>query len=161
MGTSATLYKGKDLNKQQIQERKEIEQRLLGSGDKLDTVPEYLHPVEKAYYRYLIEELKLTNLICNIDIPLIEQTSHCLKMVQEAREYVNKMGILIEGTDRNGKNTLVQNPAIKIELDYMSKYNALCNQLCLSPKARADIAKKKADIKEEQEDPLLKILRGE
>ena len=43
----------------------------------------------------------------------------------------------------------------------MGKYGQLCNQLGLSPSARASLAGKKIEAKEEQEDPVLKALRGE
>ena len=66
---------------------------------------------------------------------------------------------MVNGADKYGNPIPKENPAVKIELNYMTKYGQLCNQLGLSPSARASLAQKKIDDKEKEQDPLLQILR--
>jgi phage terminase small subunit len=55
----ALLKTGRDENKAQLKIREEQEKRLMGNSDKLKNVPEYLDPLAKAYYKFLISEMEI------------------------------------------------------------------------------------------------------
>ena len=76
-------------------------------------------------------------------------------------EHIRQNGILVSKPDRFGLVEEKENPSIKIKLNYQSKYQTLCNSLGLSPAARAGLASKKIEAKQNEDDPLLKILRGD
>ena len=61
--------------------------------------------------------------------------------------------------DRFGNIEDKENPAIKVKLNYQTKYATLCNQLGLSPASRANLAGLQAKASEEEKDPLLQILK--
>lgn len=69
-------------------------------------------------------------------------------------------GLLMTAYDKYGNEVVKPSPSIKIKLDYMTKYATLCNQLGLSPASRASLAGKAQDIQNEENDPVLKLLRG-
>lgn len=156
----ASLKKGQSESLAEKKHRQEIEEALKGADDKVFKVPAYLTKDEKLYYKFLIDNLEISGLLCNLDIPLLEQTSNCLYVMRQCDDTIRKEGILIQSFDKYGNEKLIQNPAIKVKLDFMTKYNQLCNQLGLSPSSRASLAGKQIDAQQESEDPVLKLLRG-
>lgn len=156
----ASLKKGKSETKAQKKHREEIEKALRGNSDNIKNIPEYLTEDEKIYYKWLIEEIEISGLLTNLDIPLVEQCSNCLHIMRQCDDEIRKNGILIKCVDRYDNESFKANPSIKIKLDYMTKYTTLCNQLGLSPAARASLAGKQLEAKQENEDPVLKLLKG-
>lgn len=156
----ASLKKGKSETKEQLQRREEIEKQLMGNRDDIKIIPPYLTDEEKVYYKWLTEEIEISGIITNLDKPLLEQTANCLFIMRRCDDHIRQNGHLIEKVDRFGSLEEKPNPSIKIKLDYQTKYAALCNQLGLSPAARAALAGKQADAKEQAEDPLLQLLGG-
>lgn len=155
----SSVRKGKDLNKKEKERLNEIEERLKGDTDQLENVPQHLTEEEKIYYKWIIKELKCTDVLSNIDIPLIEQTAHCIYILRKCSDEIKNHGILVNGADKYGNPIPKENPAIKIDINYMTKYGQLCNQLGLSPSARASLAQRKVEEKEKKEDPILQALQ--
>lgn len=156
----ASLKKGNSETKAQLKRREEIEKSLMGNTDEVKNIPEYLTKEEQIYYKWLINEIEISGLLTNLDIPLIEQTANCLHVMRTCDDHIRENGLLITKCDRYGNIEDKPNPSIKIKLDYQSKYNALCNQLGLSPAARSSLAGKQIEAKQEESDPLLQILKG-
>lgn len=154
----ANLKKGNSETVAQRKRREEIEKALRGNDDNVKNIPDYLSNDEKIYYKWLIDELEISGLITNLDIPIIEQTANCLYIMRNCDDTIRTEGILIKSFDKFGNEVTKPNPAIKIKLDYQTKYAALCNQLGLSPAARASLAGKQMDAKNEAQDPVLKLL---
>lgn len=157
----SSLRTDRKVSKAELQRRAEIEEQLMGNSDDVHSVPEYLNEYEKIYYTWLTHEIEISGLITNIDKPLLEQTANCLFIMRQCDDHINKNGILVEKTDRYGNCEEKENPSIKIKLNYMTKYASLCNQLGLSPAARATLAGKAAQQAAEANDPLLQILRDD
>lgn len=156
----ASLKAGKSESKEQLAIREEIEKQLLGGTDKIGIVPSHLNNLAQVYYRYLVDELEIGGLLSNLDIPLLEQTADTLSKMRECDDALNAQGLVISGVDRYGHEFQKENPYVKIKMGYLNQFRNLANQLGLSPSARASLAGKKIDAKEEEEDPLLKILRN-
>lgn len=156
----SSLKKGNSENKRQLAEREAIERQLMGNSDDVKSIPEYLSEEEKVYYRWLTEEIEICGIITNLDKPLLEQTANCLWVMHQCDSHIRENGVLVSKADRFGLIEEKENPSIKIKLAYQSKYASLCNQLGLSPAARASLAGKKAEAKEQENDVLLKILQG-
>lgn len=156
----ASLKQGKSETQEQLQIREQIEQQLLGSTDKVAIVPEHLDELGQVYYEYLVNELEISGLLSNLDIPVLEQTADSLSKIRECDENLNAQGLVITRTDRYGHQNSVENPYVKIKMAYLNQFRALANQLGLSPSSRAALAGKKIEEKEKQEDPLLQILSG-
>lgn len=157
----ASLKAGKSETKEQLLVREEIEKQLLGGTDKISTVPSHLNELAKVYYQFLVSELEISALLSNLDIPLLEQTADTLSKIRECDDALNEQGLVISGIDRYGNDFSKENPYVKIKMAYLNQFRNLANQLGLSPSSRASLAGKQIDKKAEEEDPLLKILRGE
>lgn len=157
----ASLKKGKSETKEQLAERAEVEKDLMGNIDLLDTVPEYLDSLAQWYYKFLIKELEISDILSNLDIPLLEQTSDCLSKMRQCDDILNRDGLIIDVVDRYGSHTIKEHPAVATKQKYLNQFRALSTQLGLSPSSRAQLAGMKVAQGEEQADELLKILKGE
>ena len=133
---------------------------LSGNDDLVYSVPQNLHSKGQMFYKFIVEELRHSNILTNIDIPLIEQTADCLSKMRECDILLDKMGLFYEELDRYGNTKMVENVAMKTKLNLMTKYSQYCNALGMSPSSRAALASKKIEAKEEEQDPLLQILKG-
>lgn len=157
----ASLKAGKSETKEQLQVRGEIEKQLLGGTEKIGVVPNHLNELAQVYYKFLVSELEIGGLLSNLDIPLLEQTADTLSKIRECDDNLNAQGLVLTAIDRYGHEFQKENPYVKIKMGYLNQFRNLANQLGLSPSSRASLAGKKIEAKEEDEDPLLKILRGE
>lgn len=157
----SSLKQGKSESKAQLAEREAIEKQLMGNADNVKSIPEYLTNEEKIYYEWLVNEIEICGLVTNLDKPLLEQTANCLWVMHKCDAHIREKGILVQKVDRFGLIEEKENPSIKVKLSYQSKYQTLCNSLGLSPSARAALAGKKIEAKENEDDPLLKMLRGD
>lgn len=156
----ASLKKGKSETKTELKKRAEAEEQLMGSTDKLHKTPEHLSEMSRIYYRFLVEELEVSDILSNLDIPLLEQTADCLCRLRECDERINREGMIISYVNGVGEEILKTHPIVDVKHKYLSQFRALCTQLGLSPASRASLAGMKVEQKEKNADPLLQILKG-
>ncbi|PHE70491.1 phage terminase small subunit P27 family [Bacillus wiedmannii] len=156
----ASLKQGNSESQAQLEIRAEAEKRLMGNDNLLQDVPDYLDELAQAYYKFLVHELEISDILSNLDIPLLEQTADCLSKMRQADDIINEEGIIIKQTDRYGNEMIKEHPAVGTKQKYLNQFRALSTQLGLSPASRAQLAGMKIEKKEEDEDPLLKVLRG-
>ncbi|AJO60821.1 MULTISPECIES: phage terminase small subunit P27 family [Bacillus] len=156
----ASLKQGHSESKAQLEERAEAEQELLGNDDLVNEIPEHLDELAQEYYKFLTTELEISNILCNLDIPLLEQTADCLSKMRQADEIINKEGLILNTIDRYGNDLIKEHPAVATKQKYLNQFRALSTQLGLSPASRAQLAGLKIEQKNEEEDPLLKLLKS-
>lgn len=156
----ASLKQGNSETKAQLQVRAEQEQRLQGHNDLVNIIPEHLDPMAQDYYEFLITELEISDILSNLDIPLLEQTADCLSKMRQADAIINVEGIIITQVDRYGNEQTKEHPAVGTKQKYLNQFRALSTQLGLSPASRAQLAGMKIDKQEEDNDPLLQLLKG-
>ena len=156
----ASLKQGKSESKAQLQERAEIEDRLKGNTDLFKDVPEHLDELAQQYYLFIVTELEISDVLSNLDIPLLEQTADCLSKIRQADKIINEDGIMINQEDRYGTVQIKEHPAVGTKQKYLNQFRAMSQQLGLSPSSRAQLAGMKIDQQEEEQDPLLKLLKG-
>lgn len=156
----ASLKQGKSETKAQLDIRAEAEKRLMGNDNLLQEVPDYLDELAQAYYKFLVTELEISNILSNLDIPLIEQTADCLSKMRQADDIINAEGIIINQVDRYGNEQTKEHPAVGTKQKYLNQFRALSTQLGLSPASRAQLAGMQNDKKADEEDPLLQLLKG-
>lgn len=154
----ANLKEGKSETKAHLEERNQIEQELKGSDDKVYEIPEQLDELGQEYYMFLIEELEASNILSNLDIPLLTQTADTLSKMQQADCIINKEGIIYEVYDKFGNSLPKEHPAVGVKHKYLNQFRALSTQLGLSPSARASLSEMKMQAKDDEEDPVAKIL---
>lgn len=156
----ANLKQGRSENKKQLKEREEQEKRLMGSTDMINNVPDYLDPLAKAYYKFIVIEMEISGLLTNLDIPLLEQIADALSKIRQCDDILNAEGFLIEQIDRYGRTQIKEHPTVKTKMQYMNAFKALSGQLGMSPASRAQLAGIQVQAKEEEQDPLLQLLKS-
>lgn len=154
------LKTGETETRKQKLERHDVEQTLINSDDIIYLVPDHLPDMAKMYYQFIIDELKAVEILANIDQPLIEQTALCLSTIRECDDKIAELGLFYEEMDRYGHVKMTENIAVKTKLNYLAKYNQFCASLGMSPSSRASLAAKKIEMKQNEEDPLIQILKG-
>ena len=126
------------------------EKRLRGSSDNL-MPPEYLTEPQKKIYNYIVDNLKDTDILGNLDAYTLEQAAITIDRIQDCEMQINAKGLVLSGK---------ANPLIAIKKAYMADFFKLCTELSLSPQARAKLANAQFKSKENKADPLLKALAG-
>lgn len=146
---SASLLTECSQTKEEIEERIEFEKKLQGHNDKLNA-PEFLNSNQKALFEYIKNELEESGLLGNLDVWILSKCCIAIDRLQEIEEKVN------------------QKPALMFRKEIMStkdKYDKdfyrCCNELSLSPQSRAKLSNLNLLAKENEEDLLMKVMRGE
>lgn len=147
----------KHLTKQEIEERRQAEKKLKGNSNLVYKSPKKLSAPEKRFYRFFVDELQTSGILCNLDINILEQTCTAIVKMQECKDFINEHGIVI--VKENGD--MVKNPACNAYKDYNTIFNKGMQELGLSPSSRSKLAQMNVNAKQEADDPLLKILRGD
>lgn len=145
------------LTKEEIQERKQQEEQLKGNDDLVYSLPKQLKSKkEKELYLFLVEELKASGILNNLDINILIQTVDSIVKMEEANKLMKKHGLVLYKEDGSGQ----KNPAVQVYKDYQTIFYQCCLQLGLSPSARAKLGNINLQNKQNNEDPLLKVLGG-
>ena len=156
----AALKKGKSETKEELKIRAEAEEKLIGDTDLLKDIPDYLDPLAQAYYKFLVHELEISEILSNLDIPLLEQTADSLSKMRDCDKIINEEGVIITDVDRYGNDVVKENPAVGTKQKYLNQFRALSTQLGLSPASRAQLAGMQIEQAKTEDDPLLKILNS-
>lgn len=144
----------KNLTKEEKEARLEAESKVKTASDLVYEVPADIVKAEQEVYKFLVEELKELDILCNLDIELLKLTANTVVNIREAKKNIRKYGQIIE----RANGDLVKNPAITVLKDFESIFNRCCRELCLSPQSRMALSRMLAEASANSEDELLKIL---
>ncbi len=134
--------------KEEIEERKSVEESLKGSSDKIDKPPKYLNESQKGVYKYIITELTDTGILRNLDIYILTTCSIAVDRLKNIETIINK-----------NSSALLNKDLMSAKDKYTKDLYRCCNELSLSPQSRAKLGSLALANKEKNEDPLLKALR--
>lgn len=144
------------LTKEEYTNRKEQEEKLKGNDNLVYKAPKNLSKEGKKLYKFIVNELRESAILNNLDITILETCVDAILKMQECNKLIEEHGLLITKTD----GSLVRNPASTIYKDYNAIFNKCCMELGLSPAARSKLASINVQAKANSEDPLLKALQG-
>lgn len=136
--------------KEEIEERKAAEEAIKVSADKIEKPPSYLNKEQKKIYKFIIEELKMTGILTNLDVYILCTCSIAVNRLQTIETIINK-----------NPNALMNKDLMSTKDKYTKDLYRCCNELSLSPQSRAKLGNLALANKENAEDPLLKALKGE
>lgn len=142
------------LTKEEKEARKEQEEKLKGNDSLVYKAPKTLSKEGKKLYKFMVEELRESGILNNLDITMLETCVDAIIKMNECKELIDKYGLVT--TKENGD--LVRNPASVIYKDYNAIFNKCCMELGLSPSSRSKLASINVQVQQNKEDPLLKIL---
>ena len=148
------------MSKEERKEREENEKQLRGSNDNIKPFS-YLNKRQRAIFKDILNNLN-KNILSNLDTYLLNQTAITIERLESLEKAINEASRI---TDENGKTKdkldVKLIASLKSVRDMYSKdFFRCCNELSLSPQARAKISinaipeKKKTlmDILNEDED---------
>lgn len=144
----STSAKTGTITKDEERLRKLSEARLKCGDDKL-TPPEYLTDSQKEIFEYIQTELKAAEILGNLDIFILENAAIILDRLHEIEEMINNDFSLIQEAS-----------FISTRDKFRKEWFRICNELCLSPQARAKLSIQNVKALKEDEDPLIELLNG-
>jgi len=147
----ATATTSHHYSKEELERRKKAEDALRGGAEKL--IPsDYLTTEQAAIFTYIRDELLKAGIIGNLDIYILECTAIAIDRLGQIDRQINE------------DPELLSNSALITARDKIAKeFFRCCNELSLSPQARAKIAGSAQTAKtgESRKDKLLQILASD
>jgi P27 family predicted phage terminase small subunit len=144
---SASVYNGK-ISKEEKKRRMEEETKLKGAADNVSP-PKHLNARQKKIFSYIVDELQASGIIGNLDIYILGTCAISIDRLQQIEKMINKdIGNLRDKTLMSAKDK------------YTKDFFRCCNELSLSPQSRAKLGNINLQSKQQEEDPLLKLLAG-
>lgn len=137
----------KHLTKAEKDAKTNTEDKLRGTTEKLKP-PKYLSQAQKKIFKFIVSELKSSDILGNLDIYVLAECSIALDRMQEIESRINQ-----DATQLNNDKLLLTKDR------YTKSFFRCCNELCLSPQSRAKMGNLNLQAKEEN--PLMKILSDE
>ncbi|MBU3146624.1 P27 family phage terminase small subunit [Clostridium sp. CF012] len=136
--------------KEEIQNRIDNEEKLKGNSDKIDP-PDYLNNNQVDLFNYIKNELEASKLLSNLDIFILAKCAIAISRLQYIEKKVND----------NPRLLSVQNTLMSNKKNYDADFFRCCNELSLSPAARAKLGNINLSAEIDKEDPVKKALRGD
>lgn len=138
----------KHLTNEEKQARKEQEEKLKGNSNKVKP-PSYLSEQQKKIFRTIVNELKASGILCNLDVYVLTTTSFAIDRLQSIETLINE-----------NINNIYNKDLMASKDKYTKDLWRGCNELSLSPQSRSKLGNLNILAKEKAEDPLLKVLSG-
>lgn len=135
--------------KDDINNRLENEETLKGNKDKL--VPsDRLTDDQKEIFDYIITELENAGILGNLDLFVLETACISIDRLRKIEQQINEDFDLVCDTKIMGARD-----------KYSKDFFRCCNELSLSPQARAKMALYQTKKDKEDKDPLLRLLKND
>lgn len=128
------------MSKEERKDREETEKRLRGSNDDIKPFS-YLNKRQKAIFKDILKNLN-KDILSNLDTYLLNQTAITIERLESIEKEINNASKI---TDENGKTKDKLDAKTIINLKsvrdmYSKDFFRCCNELSLSPQARAKIS---------------------
>jgi len=136
----------KNLTQEEIKVRQETEDMLRGLADKLKP-PTYLNKNQKKIFKYIVNELKASEVLGNLDVYILSSCATALDRLQVIETMIN-----------DEPEKLLDRALMSSKDKYTKDFHRAMTELSLSPAARAKLGNINLNKQQEQDDPLLKAL---
>lgn len=128
------------MSKEERKDREETEKKLRGSNDDIKPFS-YLNKRQKAIFKDILINLN-KDILSNLDTYLLNQTAITIERLESIEKEINNASKI---TDENGKTKDKLDAKTIINLKsvrdmYSKDFFRCCNELSLSPQARAKIS---------------------
>lgn len=138
----------KNLTHEERQAREKQEQKLKGKADKLKP-PAHLNSNQKKLFKYIVNELESADILGNLDLYILETCVIAIDRKREIDQLINED--ITQAFDPQ---------VIGAKKKYTDELFRCCNELSLSPQARAKLGNINIEAQKNNSDPLLKVLQG-
>ncbi len=138
----------KNLTKEEKKSREEAENKLRGGADNISP-PNYLNDTQTQLFNYIVEQLNASGILGNLDIYILSTCVVAIDRLQEIEKLINE-----------DIENLHDKDLMSAKDKYTKDFFRCCNELSLSPQSRAKLGNINLQSKQEEEDPLLKVIGG-
>lgn len=145
---SAKVLTESSQTKDEISNRIKNEELIKGKGDSIIPSME-LTKSQIELFNFIVEELRASNILSNLDKFLLTKAAIAIDRIHYIESAINKNIKLLLNKDLMSKKD-----------SYDKDFYRCCNELCLSPQARAKIANININTKNAEEDAVVKALKG-
>lgn len=135
--------------KEEIAFRKGLETSLKGVGG-TPLPPEHLNEAQLELFNFIVDGLMAADIVNNMDEFVISNTAIAIDRLREIETMVN-----------NDSDLLFDGRLMATRAKYEATLWRGCNELCLSPQARAKIGSLAVSKMKDEKDPLVALLGGE
>lgn len=142
----AIALQTRDMSNSERESRLENEQKLKGNSDNI-IAPSYLNEQQKKIFDYIVNELRASNILGNLDIYILATCSIAIDRLQTIETMIN-----------SNSELLFDKTLLATKDKYTKDLFRCTNELSLSPSSRSKLANINYQAQQE-EDPLLKILK--
>lgn len=144
---AASVSSGK-VSKETRAKRAKVEAALKGGTNRL-VAPEWMNGRQKEVFQFVIEEMAAGQVLGNVDIFVLTRFAVATERLDTLEAGINLCA------DR-----MLDKKLMAAKAKYTEDFKLGLRELCLSPQSRAKLSNMTANLKKEEEDPLLKLLKG-
>ncbi|MCL2045742.1 MAG: P27 family phage terminase small subunit [Oscillospiraceae bacterium] len=145
----ATAIQSANLTKLEKDTRKAAEDELRGQDDRI-VPPDWLNEGQKTVFEFVVAEMEASRVLGNLDVFVLTQFAVVTERIFDLEQMINE----------DARSNLQSKELIFARNSYIKDFWRGANELSLSPQARAKIGILNLAKKEEDKDPLKKILAG-
>lgn len=136
------------IGKAKKEARREAEQRLRGNSDNI-VPPSYLSSAQKVIFENIVDELRSSGILTNIDTYVLATCSIAIDRLQVIETMINQ-----------DINQLTNKEMLSAKDKYTKDVFKCFTELSLTPASRAKIGAINIQNKQDESDPLLRVLKG-
>lgn len=114
------------ITNEEKKERQEMEKKLKGNADKIRAF-KHLNKRQKQIFKFILGNLN-KDILSNLDLFVLNNTAICLERLESIEINLNTIGYEITNLD------------LKLRDMYSKEFFRYCNELSLSPQARAKLS---------------------
>lgn len=132
--------------KEEVAIRKNAEKKLRGETDKLKP-PDYLTAGQRKIFRYIVKNLEEAEILGNLDIYILSVSAVTIDSLIEIDKAIN-----------TEKDIVIKTKLMTAREKYTKDFFRCCNELSLSPQARAKLSIADVKASQKSKNPLLEAL---
>ena len=134
------------ITKEESAEREKTEARLRGQNDTIKP-SEYLNEAQENIFDYIVKNLEKAGVLGNLDLFVLEMAAISICRIREIEIAINE-----------DPEELSNSKLMAAKEKYSKDFFRCCNELALSPQARAKIAIASVKAVKENRNPILDVL---
>ena len=137
------------MTKAESEERKKTEKKLKGRSDKLKP-PRYLTRDQKKIFKFILDETEEAGILGNLDVYVLTMAAVYIDRVADIEKQINE-----------NPQLLLESKLMSAKEKYSKDFFRICNELSLSPQARAKISIANVKAIKENRNPILDVLEDD
>lgn len=138
-------------NKNAILQKQLQEQSIRGNMDQIKKPPKWLRDnIAKKEYKRLLKQLQDLGIVNNLDVNNLGAYCNAYSGYLQATQQLKTEPLTIDYKNKNGTVNKIQNPLVKIQLQYSAEMQKYSRLLGLSIDSRLKLAGIKVNKKEQQ-----------